>query len=123
MATPNFWKELPSFKPHEFGPHGHKMNETFMRRLQMLRNLYRKPMIITSGYRDVEHNRAVGGAPNSLHTKGLAADILVAGKDAYELLGLAYAVGFTGIGISQKGDWDKRFIHLDLREEPTIWTY
>lgn len=30
---------------------------------------------ITSGYRDEEQNQAVGGVPNSYHTKGLAVDI------------------------------------------------
>lgn len=29
---------------------------------------------ITSGYRDKQHNKLVGGANNSLHTKGLAVD-------------------------------------------------
>lgn len=120
---PNWWQDITSFEPHEFGAEGHKMDEAFMRRLQSLRNLYRKPMIITSGYRSVEHNKAIGGAPTSMHLQGKAADILVAGKDAYELIGLAYAVGFKGVGVSQRGAHGSRFIHLDTRDEPTVWSY
>lgn len=121
--TPKFWKDIPNFEPHEFGPEGEKMDEKFMKRLQSLRNLYRKPMHITSGYRSVEHNQAVGGATSSLHLQGRAADIRVAGRDAFELMTLALAVGFKGIGIKQHGPWGSRFIHLDDRDEETLWTY
>lgn len=43
--------------------------------LQPLRDMYGKPMSINSGYRSIELNRAVGGAVNSQHTKGEAADV------------------------------------------------
>jgi hypothetical protein len=33
-----------------------------------------KAMIVTSGYRSPEHNKAIGGAPNSNHCKCLAVD-------------------------------------------------
>lgn len=36
------------------------------------------PLTINSGYRCETHNRAVGGKPNSEHTKGKAADITCA---------------------------------------------
>jgi uncharacterized protein YcbK (DUF882 family) len=44
-----------------------------------------RPMVLTSGYRCRKHNAAVGGAANSLHCLGLAADILVpaAEQDAF----------------------------------------
>ncbi|MBA43607.1 MAG: peptidase M15 [Magnetococcales bacterium] len=126
---PKYWKELTHFKPHEFdspdvpGSAEKGMSEEFMRRLQMLRNLYRKPMLITSGLRTPEYNKKIGGAPASMHVQGKAADILVSGADAYELLGLALTVGFKGVGISQKGPHNSRFIHLDLRDQPTVWSY
>lgn len=34
-----------------------------------------EPIYINSGYRSPEHNRKIGGAPNSFHVKGQAADI------------------------------------------------
>jgi len=124
-----FWNDLTHFTPAEFdspdqpGSGEKGMDETFMRRLQMLRNLYRKPLVISSGYRTARYNEQIGGADKSLHLKGKAADVLVAGQEAYELLGLALAVGFKGVGVNQKGPWGQRFIHLDLRDTPTVWSY
>jgi len=43
--------------------------------LDPLRQKYGKPIVVTSGYRSVKLNRAVGGASKSQHTKGQAADI------------------------------------------------
>ena len=44
--------------------------------LQPLRNAFGKPIRITSGYRSVEVNKAVGGSKTSQHTKGEAVDIV-----------------------------------------------
>ena len=43
--------------------------------LQPLREKYGKRMVINSGYRCPELNKAVGGVPTSQHTKGEAADV------------------------------------------------
>lgn len=43
--------------------------------LDELRRLYGRPIVITSGYRCAALNKAVGGKPNSQHTKGQAADL------------------------------------------------
>lgn len=45
--------------------------------LEVFRQWYNRPMNITSGYRTVAFNREVGGASNSYHPKGLAADFLL----------------------------------------------
>lgn len=42
--------------------------------LEAVRDVF-GPVAIHSGYRCAEHNRQIGGAPNSYHTKGQAADI------------------------------------------------
>lgn len=42
--------------------------------LNKLRLTYGKPMIVSSGYRPPEHNKKVGGAPNSCHLTCEAAD-------------------------------------------------
>lgn len=43
--------------------------------LQPLRLLYARPMVINSGYRCSELNKAIGGQPDSQHIKGEAADV------------------------------------------------
>ena len=43
--------------------------------LDPLRDAWGKPVIVTSGYRCAMLNRIVGGAANSQHTTGMAADI------------------------------------------------
>lgn len=46
-----------------------------LHRLDEIRSAYGKPIIITSGYRCPELNKAVGGTKNSQHCKGEAADL------------------------------------------------
>lgn len=48
--------------------------------LDPLRKLYGKPIIVTSGYRSPEVNKAVNGASSSQHRLGEAADITVKSK-------------------------------------------
>lgn len=43
--------------------------------LQKIRDIYNKPIIITSGYRCEKLNKAVGGSKTSQHRLGQAADI------------------------------------------------
>ena len=96
-----------------------KMNRAFIARLQALRTAFGRPIRITSGYRCPEHNRAVGGAPNSNHLRGIAADIaMTSSVDRYKLLKLAIATECSGVGVA------KNFVHLDLRTSGEfIWTY
>ena len=44
--------------------------------LDLLRERWGKPIVVTSGYRSAELNRMVGGVATSQHTKGEAADIV-----------------------------------------------
>ena len=43
--------------------------------LQPIRDLYGKPITVTSGFRNEKVNKAVGGAKTSQHMRGEAADI------------------------------------------------
>ena len=49
--------------------------------LDLVRAHMDKPIFINSGYRCKELNKAVGGAENSYHTKGLAADFRTNSKE------------------------------------------
>jgi uncharacterized protein YcbK (DUF882 family) len=102
----------------------------FLDRLQMLRAMYGKPMIVTSAYRSPEHNARVSSTGrDGPHTTGRAVDVLVMGGDALALVALAVECGFTGVGLSQKGNHGSRFVHLDdlpqtaTRPRPWVWTY
>ena len=106
-----------------------QMDEDFMARLVSLRKDFNEPMIISSGYRHESYNQVVGGAKNSPHLYGKAVDVLVSGKAAYKLMKLAIQHGFTGIGVSQRGSHDSRFLHIDTMDSsnvhprPWIWSY
>lgn len=47
--------------------------------LQPLRDLVKQPIVISSGYRSPALNKAIGGAQNSEHMTGCAADLIVPG--------------------------------------------
>jgi len=53
--------------------------------LEQVRVAVAWPITITSGYRSPQLNEAIGGARNSQHTRGLAADIVVTGLSPYEV--------------------------------------
>ncbi len=105
------------------------MDAGFLTKLEDLRTAFAKPMTVTSGYRCPAHNTKVShtGA-NGPHTTGHAIDIKVCGADAYQLLLLAMQLGFSGLGISQRGSMESRFIHIDNLSypnypRPRVWTY
>ena len=98
-------------------------------RAERVRVRFGKPMRISSGARCPKHNQAVSSTgPDGPHTKG-AIDFAVFGADALRVVQIAQEEGFTGIGISQKGEQEKRFIHVDElpnapgQPRPWIWSY
>lgn len=54
--------------------------------LDPLRELYGNPIFVSSGFRSLDLNRAVGGAKNSQHMKGEAADIYTGTKEGNKKL-------------------------------------
>jgi zinc D-Ala-D-Ala carboxypeptidase len=105
-----------------------EMDGVFLQELDDLRARFGKPLIVSSGYRCPTHNARVSSTGASgPHTTGRAADLRVSRGDALRLLRIALEMGFTGIGLQQKGA--VRFIHLDNlpnaegQPRPTIWSY
>jgi len=97
------------------------MRDDFIDKLQKLRDYLGFPLKITSGYRCGEHPVEVKKSTVGTHRQGIAADIAVSREQAYRVVCAAKEFGFTGIGVAQKGNC--RFIHLDARDNPTIWSY
>lgn len=104
------------------------MDDQFLLKLDELRHRYGKPLSVTSGYRCPQYNAKVSSTGlTGPHTTGHAADLLVDRGNAYHLLQLALELGFTGIGVQQKGA--ARFIHVDDlpnasgQPRPTVWSY
>lgn len=85
--------------------------------LQKIRNHFKKPVNINSGYRTVTKNKACGGATYSQHLYGTAADISIKGVSPKEVA--AYAETLLpkkgGIGIYST------FTHVDVREVRSRW--
>lgn len=100
------------------------MDDRFMEKLDTLRERVGFPLHVNSGYRCPEHNKAIKGGP--AHPAGKAADLSVHGEKALYVVREATALGFTGIGVAQKGG--ARFIHVDTYDgpdapRPWIWSY
>ena len=54
--------------------------------LEPARRKLGKPIVISSGYRCPKLNAAVGGVPNSYHTRGMAVDIVCSVASEYDEL-------------------------------------
>ena len=100
----------------------------FMEKIEALRRSLGFPMAVTSAARCPDHNAKVSGTGRTgPHTTGRAIDLAVSHSKAYAVVSSATFMGFSGIGVQQKGG--SRFIHLDdLRNapgqpRPTIWSY
>lgn len=82
--------------------------------LEPLRQLYKGPIVILSGYRSTPVNRLAGGVPTSQHRKGEAADCYIPEGPGY-LLTLLLKSGLSfDQAILYKG---KRFLHLSYKAD------
>jgi hypothetical protein len=88
-----------------------------VRKIEGLRYAVGAPVNVTSGYRCASCNKAVGGAENSYHLFGMAADVWVEGIDQRQLAEIADSTGFDGIGIYL----EQGFVHVDVRGYRVRW--
>lgn len=86
--------------------------------LQRIREHLQRPVIVTSGYRGPEVNRAVGGVTSSDHTRGQAADIVVPAYGTPHQVAKALAPYVSVLGIGQlilEGVKGKQWVHVSTR--------
>ena len=106
---------------------GELMEHEVIQALDIARDIYGYPMVVTSGFRTIEHNRSLiergyAASPNSSHLLGWAVDIAVPNSERrFLMLEALLDAGFTRIGMG------KTFIHVDMDPNKTpkhcIWTY
>lgn len=114
------------FNSTEFDCHGSGccsqtlINETLVEYLEKIREHFGKSITITSAYRCPIHNRNVGGATGSRHSKGDAADIVVSGVTPREVAKYAESIGVKGIGLYETSA-DGHFVHIDTRTTKSFW--
>ena len=82
-----------------------------VKNLQKIRDHFGTSVRITSGYRTKTYNAKIGGAKNSLHTFGQAADIVISGVDALKVALYADSIGCHGVIYYPV----KKFTHIDTR--------
>jgi uncharacterized protein YcbK (DUF882 family) len=115
--------ETAHFKKAEFvcpcGCDRAEMLPELLYALEELRAKLGKPITVTSGFRCPFHNVEVGGARNSQHILGRAADIRVKEMSGVDLYTVAKTVSaFRGFGQG------KNYLHVDVRlTRAARWMY
>ena len=115
-----------NFNSSEFDCHGSGccsstlVDDKLVTYLQQIREHFGKPVNISSGYRCATHNKNIGGATGSRHSKGQAADIYISGVTPAEIAKYAESIGILGIGLYETNS-DGFFVHVDTRETKSFW--
>lgn len=97
--------------------------------LQVIRDALGAPVVVVSGYRCPDCNRACGGARNSRHMVGDAADFRSPGWDVEDLARVVLAliregrISEGGVGVYWRGRKTQLepFLHYDCRGTPARW--
>lgn len=79
-------------------------------KLDRAREFFGNAIELTCGYRNPEHNKEIGGVPDSAHTKGMAADVK-APIDPFQREKLMWAFGAAGF---RRVESAPRHFHVDI---------
>ena len=119
-STAHFnWSEFTSHDGSGFGGGNvgsGEVQENVRRTMYKLEALRKKAgdrsITINSGFRSTAYNASVGGAGNSMHTYGVAADTAVSGLSTLDVYRIAETCGFSGLE-THTVSWQ----HVDSRIE------
>ena len=97
------------------------IDDALVEYLQRIRNWAGAPLVISSGYRTRTYNAKIGGANQSKHVLGMAADVYVKDriKSILEIARFAETIGIKGIECNE----DKNYVHLDTRTKKWFCYY
>jgi zinc D-Ala-D-Ala carboxypeptidase len=87
--------------------------------LQPLRDAVGKPVVISSGYRSLSVNTAIGGAGTSQHLKGQAADFTIPGMTNEEIIARIRALRLPYDQVIDELKAGKRWIHVSYNPSRT----
>ncbi len=115
------------FAPYEMmcscGCEQFDMDDGFMAKLEGIRRIFNKPMVVNSAFRCPIYNDIVSVTGfDGPHTTGKAVDIKVCNPDICKLLSIAIDFHMLGFGFKQHGPYESRFLHIDDLS-PRVWTY
>lgn len=112
----------PNFQVREFACHDGSdkvvIDLRLVHVLQRIRDHFGASVHINSGYRTQAHNANVGGAADSQHMRGTAADIVVTGVAPSAVADYAETLMPDAGGIGRYGT----FTHVDVRTRKARWT-
>lgn len=119
--TPHFpWPELRCHDGTDVPPELEASARKLCALLEGLRTMWGGALVVVSGYRTPLYNVRIGGAPNSQHVLGAAADIRpLSTEDVPRLSNLVRTnVGHTAL--DTLGGWGSYpgWIHVDVRPRP-----
>lgn len=105
---------------------GELMEHEVVQALDIARDIYGFPMVVSSGFRTIQYNRSLielgyPASPNSSHLLGWAVDLVVPDSSKrFLMLEALLDAGFHRIGLG------KSFIHVDLdpnKPANVLWVY
>jgi uncharacterized protein YcbK (DUF882 family) len=122
-------KLTTNFNLSEFNKHNFTITDTIFqnifelaKNLQVLRDEVKKPIKITSGYRNAEFNSKIKGAVQSRHITGEAADLKIEGYTPKQVAAIIEKLIASGKmkqgGLGIYSTW----IHYDVRGTKARWT-
>ena len=111
----------PHFKVCEFqckcsGKHDFQLDSALVDKLEKLYTVLNCSAInVSSGYRCVQHDKAVGGSGTGQHTLGKAADICCYGQDGKPIVSYLVCCAAEDVGLSGIARINDSYTHVDVR--------